>query len=191
MKAYLQDEPTAILLILGPRSSGKTAFLQHVLSNLPENDQAFPPAYLNGRGQQLSDAGVLKRALQASGTFALSQLSQRLAAFASSPLGKVVAAWTAKEQVAGCNDSISGDRIVSAFLSQQDQTMNDVIEVYNEMLATAKASGSSWPIICIDEANVLTEWQEGSQEKKEALRALLRFFVKVSENCAKPTNEQA
>ena len=137
---------------------------------------------------------MLKRALHASGTFALSQLSQRLAAFASSPLGKVVAAWTAKEEVAGGNDSISGDRIVSAFLSQQDQKMNDVIEVYNEMLASyksAKVPGSSWPIICIDEANVLTRGREGSQEDKGALEALLRFFVKVSVNCAELTNEQA
>ena len=134
---------------------------------------------------------MLKRALQAAGRSALSRLSEQLAAFASSPLGKVFAAWTAKEQVAGGNVSISSDRIVSAFLSQQDQMMNDVIEVYNEMLATAKASGSSWPIICIDEANVLKEWQEGSQEKKEALRALLRFFVKVREKCAKLINEQA
>ena len=101
------------------------------------------------------------------------------------------AAWTAKEQVAGGNGSISGDRIVSAFLSQQDQTMNDIIEVYNKMLATAMASGSSWPIICIDEANVLTEWQDCPQERKEALKALLRFFVKVSGNCPKLTNEQA
>ena len=134
---------------------------------------------------------MLKRALQAAGTSALSRLSEGLAAFASSPLGEMVAAWTAKEQVAGGNVSISGDRIVSAFLTQQDQTMNDVIEVYNKMLATAKASGSSWPIICIDEANVLTEWQEGSQEEKKALKALLRFFIKVRRNCAKLTNEQA
>ena len=129
MRAYLQAKPCAILLILGPRSSGKTALLQHVLTSLPENDQAFPPAYLDARGQQLSDSKVLKRALQAAGTTALSHLSERLAAFASSRLGKAYAAWTAKEQVAGGNFSISGDKIVSAFLDGQDQTMNDVIEV--------------------------------------------------------------
>ena len=165
-----------------------------MLSSLPENEQAFPPSYLDARAQEISNPGVLKTALQASGTFALSQLSQRLAAFASSPLGKVFAAWTAKEQVAGGNVSISGDRIVSAFLSQQDQTMNDVIKVYNTMLASyksAKVPGSSWPIICIDEANVLTRWQKGSLEDKGALEALLRFFVKVSVNRAKLTNQQA
>ena len=137
---------------------------------------------------------MLKKALQASGNSALSQLSERLAAFANSPLGKAFAAFTGKEPVAGGNFSISGDKIVSAFLRQQDQTINDVIAVFNDMLAlykSAKISGSSWPIICIDEANVLTGWQEGSLEDKKALEALLRFFVKVSVNRAELTNQQA
>ena len=68
--------------------------------------------------------------------------------------------------------------------------MDDVITVYNEMLDTAKASGSSWPIICIDEANALTKYRKGSQEK-EALNSLLSFFVKVSVKCAKLDKEQA
>lgn len=137
---------------------------------------------------------MLKKALQASGSSALSQLSEQLAAVANSPLGKAFAAFTGKEQVAGGNFSISGDKIVSAFLRQQDQTINDVIAVYNDMLAlykSAKVSGSSWPIICLDEANVLTGWQEGSLEDKKALKALLRFFVKVSVNPAELTNQQA
>ena len=194
MTEYLESKPSAILLIVGPRSSGKTALLQKVFSSLPKDEQAYPPSYLNGRAQQLSDATVLKKALQASGNSALSQLSERLAAFANSPLGKAFAAFTGKEPVAGGNFSISGDKIVSAFLRQQDQTINDVIAVFNDMLAlykSAKISGSSWPIICIDEANVLTGWQEGSLEDKKALEALLRFFVKVSVNRAELTNQQA
>ena len=185
MTDYLESQPSAILLIVGPRSSGKTALLQKVLSSLPKDEQAYPPSYLNGRAQQLSDAGMLKKALQASGSTALSQLTERLAAFANSPLGKAFAAFSSKEPVAGGNLSISGEKIVSAFLRQQEQTMNDVIAVYNDMLAlhkSAKISGSSWPIICIDEANKLTRWQEGSDEDKGALDALLSFFVKVSVN---------
>ena len=183
LKRYLESEPSAVLLIVGPRSSGKTALLQKVCSSLPNDGQAYPPSYLNGRAQQLSDAGELKKALQASGNSALSQLSERLAAFANSPLGKAFAAVTGKEQVAGGNFSISGDKIISAFLRQEDQTINDVIAVYNDMLAvykSAKVSNSSWPVICIDEANVLTEWHEGSVEDQRALKALLKFFIKVS-----------
>ena len=172
-------------MILGPRSSGKTALLQKVFRSLPRDEQIYPPSYLNGRAQLLSDARELKKALQAKGISALSQLSERLADFANSRLGKAVAAVTGKEQVAGGNFSISGDKLISAFLSQQDQTINDVIAVYNEMLAlykSVKVSNSSWPIICIDEANVLTEWREGSSGDRIALTALLKFFVKVSVN---------
>jgi AAA+ ATPase superfamily predicted ATPase len=190
LTAYLEGQPAAILFIVGPTNSGKTALLQHVLNSLPENDQAFPAVYLNGRGAQISNEGVLTRSLQAAGTSALSRLSQRLATFASSPQAKAFATWTSKEQVAGSNFSISGDDIVSAFLNAQDQKMDDVITVYNEMLDTAKASGSSWPIICIDEANALTKYRKGSQEK-EALNSLLSFFVKVSVKCAKLDKEQA
>ena len=72
--------------------------------------------------------------------------------------------------------------MVAAFLSRHSQSINDVIQVYGEMVKlydSRKTSTSSYPIICMDEANVLMQWQHGSLEKREALRALLRFFVKV------------
>ena len=49
---------------------------------------------------------------------------------------------------------------------------------------SAKVSNSSWPIICIGGANVLTEWHERSIEYKRALKALLKFFRKVCVNRA-------
>ena len=194
MIEHFENEPSAILLIVGPRSSGKTALLQKVFRSLPKDERAYPPLYLNGRAQQLSDAGMLTKALQASGNSALSQLSERLAAFANSPLSKAFAAFSSKEQVAGGNLSNSGGNIVSASLRQQKQTMNDVIAVYNDMLAlhkSAKISDSSWPIICIDEANKMMRWREGSKEEENALDALLSFFVKVSVNRGESPNEQA
>ena len=115
---YLGSEPSAILLVVGPRSSGKTALLQKVCSSLLKDEQTYPPLYLNGRAQQLSDAGVLQKALQARGSSALSQLSEQSAAFANSPLGKASAAVTGEEQVAGGNFSISSDKIISAFQRQ-------------------------------------------------------------------------
>ena len=193
---YLASEPSAILLIVGPRSSGKTALLQKVCSSLPKDEQGYPPLYLNGRAQQLSDARVLQKALQASGSSALAQLSERLAAFTNSSLGKAFAAVTREDQVARGNFSISEDKIISAFLRQEDQTINDVNvnAIYNAMLAlykSAKVSNTSWPIVCIDEANVLMECQEASLEDKGAIKALLRFFVKVSMNCAEQATVQA
>ena len=51
-----------------------------------------------------------------------------------------------------------------------------------KLYKSSKSPSSSWPIICIDEANVLTQWQYGSLEKREALSALLKFFVKVGQS---------
>lgn len=179
--SYLEKTPTTILVLLGPRSSGKTALLQEVLSSNVLLS-GFPPSYLDARSRQLSDANVLVSLLQEKGVTALRRLSDLLRDFAGSRLGRILSALTAQEKVNADSISISGEKVVAAFLQRQSQSMNDVIEVYDEMLKlykSGKSSSSSWPIICIDEANVLTQWQYGSLEKREALSALLKFFVKV------------
>ena len=69
---------------------------------------------------------------------------------------------------------------------KRSQNINNVIDVSGKTLRLFKADEDpvrSWPIISIDEANVLTEWQYGSLERKEALAALLSFFVKVCKCC--------
>ena len=171
---------------MGPRSSGKTALLRKVCSNLSKDEPACPLLYLDGRAEQLYNTGVLKKTLQRCGSSALSQLSERLAVFPDSSLGRAVVAVTGRGQVASGNFSISRAKMISAFLKQDDQTIEDVITMCTDTLAlynSAKSSNSSWPIICINFANVLTE---GTLEDRGALQALLRFFVKVSV-CAEPT----
>ena len=181
MQSYLQTSPTTILVLLGPRSSGKTALLQEVLSNSVSVSD-FPPSYLDARSRQLSEASVLVSLLQENGVTALQRLSEFLRNFADSRIGRVFTALSAQEKVNADTFSISGEKVVAAFLRRQSQSMNDVIEVYDETLKlykSGKSPSGSWPIICIDEANVLTQWQYGSLEKREALSALLKFFVKV------------
>ena len=182
LQNYLQISPTTILVLLGPRSSGKTALLKEVLRN-SFSDSDFPPSYLDARSKQLSEASVLVRLLQDNAVTALQKISGLLRGFADSRIGKVFMGLSASEKVnADTAVSISGEKMVAALLRKQSLSMNDVIEVYDEMLSlykSGKSPSGSWPIICIDEANVLTEWQYGSLEKREALSALLRFFVKV------------
>lgn len=71
---------------------------------------------------------------------------------------------------------------VAKHLQGQPQSMDSMIAVYDETLKlyqSVRPPNSSWPIICINEANVLTQWQQGNLKKKETLRFLLRYFVKV------------
>lgn len=172
---FFAGPPTAILVLLGPRSSGKTALLQDVLSNWPLG--SFPPCYLNGRARQLSDAKVLISTLQDRGAKALARLSE-LSNFA---------AVTAQENLDADTFSIGMEDMVKAFLQGQSQSMNDVITLYDAMLRLYRSKrppGSAWPIICIDEADVLTQWQHGSLEKREALQALLNYFIMVGRSVA-------
>lgn len=113
--------------------------------------------------------------LQDNGVTALQRLSEFLRNFADSRIGKIFTALSAQEKVNADTLSDSGEKVVAAFLRRQNQSMNDVIAVYNEMLElykSGKAPSGSWPIICIDEANVLTQWYFGSLKKREALSAL-------------------
>ena len=67
----------------------------------------------------------------------------------------------------------------------KQSSLTRVIAGYTSMLrqfSRLKESSRSkmpWPIFCIDEANVLTEWG-GSEGQQRDLRSLLRFFVRVS-----------
>ena len=183
LQHYLQTAPISILVIMGPRSSGKTALLQEILHN---SNLDIPPSYLNGRSGQLSEESVLVRLLQEKGATALQKLSVVLKDFANTSIGR--ASTAVSIQPKGDTDSVSSrrDKVVAAFLHGDSQRMSDVIEVYNDMLELTKTRklppSGNWPIICIDEANVLMQWQQGSLEKKQALTALLNLFVKVR-NC--------
>ena len=75
LKTHLQASPTTILVVLGPRSSGKTALLKAVLSDSVAAG-GFPPSHLDARSMQLTDAGVLVRGLQEEGGTAAQRLSK-------------------------------------------------------------------------------------------------------------------
>ncbi|BDA49413.1 hypothetical protein COCOBI_14-0300 [Coccomyxa sp. Obi] len=96
------------------------------------------------------------------------------------------------EQKAGAETiSVTGDNVIAAFLRKEKQSMNDVIAVYDDLLKLNKtgkiiiisSSSSSCPSLGehrLCPTLVPPLWQQGSLEKKEALSALLKFFVKVS-----------
>jgi len=58
----------------------------------------------------------------------------------------------------------------------QDPTpLNTIIDAYSKMAKKARqkrAPGDPWPVIIVDEANALQEWEDA-----KSLKALLKFFV--------------
>jgi ATPase domain predominantly from Archaea len=60
-------------------------------------------------------------------------------------------------------------------LMQEPTPLNTIIEAYSKMAKEVKqkrAPGDPWPVIIIDEANALQEWEDA-----KSLKALLAFFV--------------
>ncbi len=57
----LKQSPTNVLLIVGPRSSGKSRMLHEVL--LGKQHKALV-AFVNGRSQRLTDAAIMASALR-------------------------------------------------------------------------------------------------------------------------------
>ena len=60
----LKQNPTNVLLIVGPRSSGKSQMLHEVL--LGKQHKALV-AFVNGRSQRLTDAAIMASALRKEG----------------------------------------------------------------------------------------------------------------------------
>ena len=57
---------------------------------------------------------------------------------------------------------------------------SDLILAYSKLIDDQRDASGSWPVICIDEANVLMEWVTEGPAMEKDLNALLRFFVQVS-----------
>ncbi len=112
-------------------------------------------------------------------SFSISSKTSMTLFMVSICLGKLLSSFSAQEKGDAETFTISGEKVVTAILRRHIETMNDVIEVYDEMLKlykSGKTPSSNWPVICIDKANVLIQWKQGSVEKIEALSALLSFF---------------
>ena len=51
---------------------------------------------------------------------------------------------------------------------------------YNKLINDQREASGSWPVICIDEANVLMEWVTEGPAMEKDLDALLRLIAQVS-----------
>ena len=176
--SYLRTAPSTILVLLGPRSNGKTALLQEVLCN-SDHFSDFPPSYINGRARQLTEQGVLASRLRDSLAMALQKRAQTMQHSAGSLTGRVLAALGFGEE---SKRGLARYSVMAALPQGQMHRIHDVIRVYEKTLQlyqSGKSTSDSWPVICTDEANVLTGFKGGSPEREEVLDALLGFFIKV------------
>ena len=182
---HLKNTPTKVLVIVGPRSSGKSRLLDEVLLNKHQGLVTF----LNGRAQKLTDAGIMTSALREQAQEQLPVVRQRLEEF-KDLVGKAasvaaVGADLINRFTPGLNVKSLAAMIESAekqFKQSDPRSLNDLIKTYDSLLSLSSKitpQNVPLPVICIDEANVLMEWYKGGAAMENDLDALLRFFLKV------------
>ena len=168
LQKRLMAKPENILLILGPRSSGKTCLLQEVIFGLDA-----PVSWISGRSQQLSDGRIMSQVLAADLKVqenALSQFNQGVSYKAQRLAGMLSAS----------KISLGSGLLELQLPPAKAVSIHELIQAYKKNLVDQRDASGSWPVICIDEVNVLMEWVTGGPAMERDLDALLRFFVQVS-----------
>eukprot|EP00891_Asterochloris_glomerata_P004997 jgi/Astpho2/4997/Aster-05935 len=185
--AQLKRPPEGVLVIVGPRSSGKSRLLEEVLVGKKKHKALL--AFVDGRDQKLTNGGIMAEALKEQGRQQLPEVRRMLEQFIQTT-GKVAEAVAKTEilRMIKSNFDIKSlallpGSVLKTFEEPTPSSLNDVIKAYDSLLrlsSTRVSTSSPLPVICIDEANVLMGWYKGGAAMEDDLDALLRFLVKVS-----------
>ena len=184
--AQLKRPPEGVLVIVGPRSSGKSRLLEEVLVGKKKHKALL--AFVDGRDQKLTNGGIMAEALKEQGRQQLPEVRRMLEQFIQTT-GKVAEAVAKTEipRMIKSNFDIKSlallpGSVLKTFEEPTPSSLNDVIKAYDSLLrlsSTRVSTSSPLPVICIDEANVLMGWYKGGAAMEDDLDALLRFLVKV------------
>eukprot|EP00877_Chromochloris_zofingiensis_P005864 jgi/Chrzof1/1530/Cz10g11100.t1 len=195
--ALVQRTPRAITVIVGPRSSGKSTPLQDFVRR---QGAAQSLAYIDCRIIDASTPtgfarGVVKLALPAivrnlpakQKERALKRLGQALAGVAAAVKmteeGVLAAVGlTQQEMSISLADTVQlyagavGEEVItSTDMSTVFALYSDLLDTWAEVRAAGALEGpAQWPVLVVDEANVLMTWQD---KHPTELQQLLRCFV--------------
>lgn len=172
-----------MLVLASPCNVGTTRLPAEVL--LGERHRA-QVTYIDGRSQRLVYAGDMAEVLKEQGMRQL-QAQRKELQQARSVGAFLFSIFTDDFQRDGNTQSLQSDPRLKLFEERKPSSLNDVIEAYGCLLNVRSQASETldpgyWPVICIDFANVLMEWDKVGADNEAALDALLQFLVKVSES---------
>eukprot|EP00891_Asterochloris_glomerata_P007323 jgi/Astpho2/7323/Aster-01624 len=150
--AQLKQTPDNMLLLLGPRSSGKSRFLKEVLLS---DRLDTPVSFFNGR-VELSHACVLVERLWVELKAQLNALDEP------------------EQAMPPRRGSVD---VSLPPLASTTSNMSAAITAFGAFLTVRKEASLSPPVICIDHADVLMDWYEGDSTMQTDIKPLLNFFV--------------
>ena len=200
LELRLDKEPTALLVLLGPPSCGKTGapapvaarflvFLSHSLASallkelLRERTREPRPFYVDCRARDYMSPGAftenvlecIRNAWPVEFVAFLEFFGVKVpdaAEVLRVPVKFSVASprnWGGPP-TAGVEFSAGGAAAASSL-----QEFFDAFQVLAREAKEARTAGEPWPVIIIDEANALMDWED-----KKSLKSLLAFFVRVT-----------
>ena len=171
--AQLNRSPTSVLVLVGPYNSGITRLLREVLTEKKEHKGLV--AFVCGRYGVMTRAGEMAAVLRRQAARQLSELKQMIGASGKPGILSRIKSFSGvrDESLAPLPSSV-----LKTLRGRTPCSIDDVIKAYDSLLrlnsSTSLLRSRSLPVICIDEANVLMEWDE-----HDDLDTLLRFFVRV------------
>ena len=167
LQSFIKSDPTGVLVLLGPKSSGKTALVQHLLVDHPALVGLDRPAfYIDARRDPITSASDLKRSIL--------DCSPRFWDVVEGVADKISAA-TGTVASASLSSSIGGVRLEMGGSNNTLPSMRQILAWVEERLLADHTPGKPAPVLVIDEANDLMEWRENLAE----LNLFLKFCVRV------------
>jgi len=187
---HFSAPPDAISVILGPRSSGKTALLTEFMSQRGLLDSR---CFINARITPINTPSQLATELLAS---AIPSLVQQLRPDAKGlkevvkVLARAISEWQDKQVLADGNEFTLSGKVFAPILqalagdTREVPPLAAVCEAYIALLdawykarAAGKLQDDRPPVLALDEANTLMAW--GDQYTVDR-QTLLKFFVAIS-----------
>ena len=165
--AQLKREPHMVLSLPGPRGRGKSRLLREVLLS---DRLDTPVTFLSGGVAELSHPSVLIERLWR-------DLDAHLDALEVVETGLKDVTKAAIIHNLRVFDSLPADSLPAPASTRCP--MNTLMVAYGVLLNKRRGASGSPPVICIDDAHVLMDWDEDDWELRSDLTALLYFFVQV------------
>ena len=172
----LCKRPSTVIVLVGPKSAGKSTLLKYLLVKYPELvGMRHAAVYIDGRTQKIASPADLVAAVKKSGITALRQLQLSADsvslwdAFTNFPISFELTAAPA----------LGVKLTTGAPSTGEESPINQVLGLLTALLSKqTTGEASDLPVIVVDEVNAIAEWR--ASDDGSDLQSLLRFFVNVS-----------